>query len=261
MDFNFKKKFGQNFIIDENVIESALSSIELDKETLVIEVGPGAGSLTYKLAKYASKVLCYEIDETLKEILDNNLKEYDNVDIIFDDFLKRDVLKDLEKYEYKKLYVVANLPYYITTPIIVKFIEDKVPVDKIVVMVQKEVGDRFKASPKTKDYGSLTVYLNYYFNVRKVMNVSRNVFLPKPNVDSIIVEFKKKDKLLFLKNEDIFFKLVRDSFTQKRKTLRNNLKGYDLEKIEEILIKYEYSLSTRAEELPLEVFVEIANNI
>jgi len=128
-------------------------------------------------------------------------------------------------------------------------------------MVQKEVGDRFKASPKTKDYGSLTVYLNYYFNVRKVMNVSRNVFLPKPNVDSIIVEFKKKDKLLFLKNEDIFFKLVRDSFTQKRKTLRNNLKGYDLEKIEEILIKYEYSLSTRAEELPLEVFVEIANNI
>jgi len=260
-NFNFKKKFGQNFIIDENVIESALSSIELDKETLVIEVGPGAGSLTYKLAKYASKVLCYEIDETLKEILDNNLKEYDNVDIIFDDFLKRDVLKDLEKYEYKKLYVVANLPYYITTPIIVKFIEDKVPVDKIVVMVQKEVGDRFKASPKTKDYGSLTVYLNYYFNVRKVMNVSRNVFLPKPNVDSIIVEFKKKDKLLFLKNEDIFFKLVRDSFTQKRKTLRNNLKGYDLEKIEEILIKYEYSLSTRAEELPLEVFVEIANNI
>lgn len=260
-NFNFKKKFGQNFIIDENVIESALSSIELDKETLVIEVGPGAGSLTYKLAKYASKVLCYEIDGTLKDILDNNLKEYDNVEIIFDDFLKRDVLKDLEKYEYKKLYVVANLPYYITTPIIVKFIEDKVPVDKIVVMVQKEVGDRFKASPKTKDYGSLTVYLNYYFNVRKVMNVSRNVFLPKPNVDSIIVEFKKKDKLLFLKNEDIFFKLVRDSFTQKRKTLRNNLKGYDLEKIEEILIKYEYSLSTRAEELPLEVFVEIANNI
>lgn len=260
-NFNFKKKFGQNFIIDENVIESALSSIELDKNTLVIEVGPGAGSLTYKLATYASKVLCYEIDETLSDILNNNLKEFDNIEIIFDDFLKRNVLKDIEKYDYDKLYVVANLPYYITTPIIVKFIEDKIPVDKIVVMVQKEVGDRFKALPKTKDYGSLTVYLNYYFNVRKVMNVSRNVFLPKPNVDSIIVEFKKKETLLCLKNEETFFKLVRDSFTQKRKTLKNNLKNYDLEKIEEVLVKNGYSLSIRAEELPLEIFVEISNNI
>lgn len=259
--FNFKKKYGQNFIIDENVIESALRDIEIDKNTFVIEVGPGAGSLTYKLAKYASRVLCYEIDETLKEILDENLKEFNNVKIIYDDFLKRDVSKDLEKEKYDKLYVVANLPYYITTPIIVKFIEDKIPVDKIVVMVQKEVGDRFKAVPKTKDYGSLTVYLNYYFSVRKVMNVSRNVFLPKPNVDSIIVEFKKKEDLLYLKNEDVFFKLVRDAFKQKRKTLRNNLKGYNLEKIEEILKKNSYSLSTRAEELPLEVFVEITNNI
>lgn len=260
-NFNFKKKFGQNFIIDENIIESALSSIEIDKDTLVIEIGPGAGSLTYKLAKYASKVLCYEIDESLKDILNKNLQEFDNIEIIFDDFLKRDVLKDIEGEKYNKLYVVANLPYYITTPIIVKFIEDKMPVDKIVVMVQKEVGDRFKASPKTKDYGSLTVYLNYYFNVRKIMNVSRNVFLPKPNVDSIIVEFKRKESLLPLKNEDVFFKLVRDSFKQKRKTLKNNLNGYDLEKVEEVLKKHSYSLSTRAEELPLEVFVEIANHI
>lgn len=258
-EFHFKKKFGQNFIIDENVIDSALKNVEIDDTTLVIEVGPGAGSLTYKLAGFAKQVLCYEIDSSLKEILDQNLEEYHNIDIIYDDFLKRNVLEDIKHYEYEKLYVVANLPYYITTPIIIKFIEDQIPVDKIVVMVQKEVGDRFKAVPKTKDYGSLTVYLNYYFDVHKVMNVSKNVFLPKPNVDSIIVSFNKKSSLYQLKNEKLFFKLVRDAFTQKRKTIKNNLKDYDLGKIEEVLKNNSFSLSSRAEELPLEVFVELAN--
>jgi 16S rRNA (adenine1518-N6/adenine1519-N6)-dimethyltransferase len=260
-NFLFKKKYGQNFIIDENIIDSALKDINIDKDTLVIEVGPGAGSLTYKLAEQAKNVLCYEIDTTLSKILEQNLNKFNNVDIIYDDFLKRDVIKDIQKYEYKKLYVVANLPYYITTPIIIKFIEDKIPIQKIVVMVQKEVGDRFKAKPKTKEYGSLTVYLNYYFDIRKIMNVSKNVFLPKPNVDSIIVEFKRKDNLLFLNNEELFFKLVRDSFTQKRKTIKNNLKQYDLSKIETVLLKNSYNLNSRAEELPLEVFIEIANNL
>jgi 16S rRNA (adenine1518-N6/adenine1519-N6)-dimethyltransferase len=257
--FSFKKKYGQNFIVDENIIDSALKDIEIDQDTFVIEIGPGAGSLTYKLAALSKNVLCYEIDSSLESILQENLKEFNNVTIIYDDFLKRNIKEDIRAYQYKKCYVVANLPYYITTPIITKFIEDHIEVDKIVVMVQKEVGDRFRAVPKTKDYGSLTVYLNYYFDIRKVMNVSRNVFLPKPNVDSIIVEFKKKESLIPLKNEQLFFQLVRDSFKQKRKTLRNNLKEYDLQKIEKVLQKYSYSLATRAEELSLEIFIEMAN--
>lgn len=260
-NFNLKKMYGQNFIIDENIINNIILSSNIDKDTLVIEIGPGAGSLTYKLSEFAKNVICYEIDTTIKELLADNLSNKDNVEIIFKDFLKADVFDDIKKYEYKKLYVVANLPYYITTPIIIKFIEEEIPVDKIVVMVQKEVGDRFKAKPNTKDYNSLSVYLNYYFDVRKLLDVSRNVFIPKPNVDSIVVEFSKKEKLYELNNSKVFFKLVKDSFVQKRKTLKNNLKGYNLEKIENILKKYNFNLSVRAEQLPIEVFVDIANNL
>lgn len=260
-NFNLKKKFGQNFIVDENIINSIMSKSGVDKNTLVIEIGPGAGSLTYKLGKYAKNVLCYEIDTTLKDVLKNNLSDLDNVEVNYIDFLKADVLNDLKKYEYDKLYVVANLPYYITTPIIIKIIEDKIPVSKLVVMVQKEVGDRFKAVPKTKDYGSLSVYINYYFNVKKLLDVSRNVFIPKPNIDSIVVEFERKEESIKVKDEDIFFKLIRDSFNQKRKTLRNNLKGYDLEKIENVLKKHNLDLTVRAEALPIEIFVEMADAI
>ena len=260
-NFNLKKMFGQNFIIDENIINNIIRSANIDKDTLVIEIGPGAGSLTYKLSKYAKNVLCYEIDITLKELLLDNLKDCNNVDIIFKDFLKANVLDDIKKYDYKKLYVVANLPYYITTPIIMKFIEDSIPVEKIVVMVQKEVGDRFKAEPNTKEYKSLSIYLNYYFNVKKLLDVSKNVFIPKPNVDSIVVEFFKKENLYELKNKHLFFKLVKDSFVQKRKTIKNYLRNYDLEKIKEVLNKYNYDLSVRAEQLPIEVFVDIANNL
>ena len=260
-NFNLKKMFGQNFIIDENIISNIITKSQIDKDTLVIEIGPGAGSLTYALSKYAKNVLCYEIDTTLKELLNDNLSTCNNVDIIFKDFLKANVFADIKKYDYKKLYVVANLPYYITTPIIIKFIEDEIPVDKLVVMVQKEVGDRFKATPNTKDYNSLSIYLNYYFDVKKILDVSKNVFIPKPNVDSIVVEFSKKENLYQLKDKRVFFKLVRDSFTQKRKTLKNNLKGYDLEKVEEVLNKYNFDLSVRAEQLPIEVFVDIANSL
>ncbi len=259
--FGFKKKFGQNFIIDVNVINSIVDKSEIDKETLVIEIGPGAGSLTYGLATKAKNVLCYEIDTTLKDILNSNLSDFSNVDVIYEDFLKVDVNNELKKYDYNKLYVVANLPYYITTPIILKLIEDKIPVDKIVVMVQKEVGDRFKAKPGTKDYGSLSIFLKYYFEVNKILDVSRNVFMPKPNVDSIVVEFKKVNSKIDVKNEELFFKIVKESFTQKRKTLRNNLKGYDLEKINEVLAKHGYALSVRAEQLTIEVFADIANSL
>ena len=260
-NFNLKKMYGQNFIIDENIIDAIINKASIDTNTLVIEVGPGAGSLTYKLSKFAKNVLCYEVDTTLKDLLKDNLCDCDNLEIIYKDFLKVNIIDDIKKYKYNKLYVVANLPYYITTPIITKFIEENIPVDKIVVMVQKEVGDRFKAKPNTKDYNSLSIYLNYYFDTKKILDVSKNVFIPKPNVDSIVIEFIKKENKYKLKNESLFFKLVKDSFTQKRKNLRNNLKKYNLEKIEEVLKKHNLDLSARAEQIPIEIFIEIANNL
>lgn len=260
-NFSFKKKFGQNFIIDDNIINAIVNKSEIDNNTLVIEIGVGAGALTTKLSDTAKNVLCYEIDESLKEILDVTLKDKNNVEIIYEDFLKANVLNDIKKYSYTKLYVIANLPYYITTPIIMKMIEDKLNIDKIVVMVQKEVGDRFKAKPNTKEYNSLSIFLNYHYDIKKLMDVSRNVFMPKPNVDSIVVEFSKKQINYEVKNEELFYKLIKDSFVQKRKTLKNNLKNYDLEKIDSILKKYNFDLNVRAEQLPIDIFIDIANNL
>ena len=260
-DFKFKKKFGQNFIVDQNIIDKIINESGVDRDTMVIEIGPGAGSLTYKLANSCKNVLCYEIDDSLRDILSSNLSGLSNVCVKYCDFMEADVLADLREYSYSKLYVVANLPYYITTPIIMKIIEDKIPVEKIVVMVQKEVGDRFKAVPGSRDYGSLSVFLNYYFDVSKLMDVSRNIFIPKPNVDSIVVEFSRKKSIFSLENEDLFFRLVRDSFKQKRKTLRNNLHDYDLDKVLSVLSRHGYDLSVRAEALSIDIFVEIANNL
>lgn len=260
-NFKFKKKYGQNFIIDENVINKIVENSNIDKNTLVIEIGPGAGSLTKKLAQNAKQVLCYEIDETLKTVLNDLVIEFNNIDIFYQDFLKSNVLDDLKQYQYEQLYIVANLPYYITTPIIMKVIEDNIPVDKIVVMVQKEVGDRFKATPGTKDYNSLSIFLNYYFDISKLMDVSRNVFLPKPNVDSIVVEFKKNKKNYNIKDEKLFFQLIHDSFQQKRKTIKNNLNKYDLKTVENVLKKYNFDLNSRAEQIPIYVFADISNEI
>lgn len=258
-NFNFKKKFGQNFIVDKNIIHSIIKKSNIDKDTLVIEIGPGAGSLTAQLDKVSGHVIAYEIDKNLKPILEK--QNLNNTTIIYEDFLKRNISEDLKNYNYSKTYVVANLPYYITTPIIIKLIEDKLNIDKIVVMVQKEVGNRFKANPNTKEYNSLSIFLNYYFTVEKILDVSKNVFIPKPNVDSIVVSFTKKENKIKLKNEQIFFKLVRDSFKQKRKTLKNNLKGYNLEKIENILKKHNLDLTVRAEAISIEIFAEIANEL
>lgn len=260
-NFKFKKKYGQNFIIDENIINKIVENSNIDKNTLVIEIGPGAGSLTKKLAQNAKQVLCYEIDETLQIVLNDLVMEFNNIDIFYQDFLKSNILDDLKQYQYEKLYIVANLPYYITTPIIMKVIEDNIPVDKIVVMVQKEVGDRFKATPGTKDYNSLSIFLNYYFDISKLMDVSRNVFLPKPNVDSIVVEFKKNKKNYNIKNEKLFFQLIHDSFQQKRKTIKNNLNKYDLKIVENVLKKYNFDLNSRAEQIPIYVFADISNEI
>ena len=251
-NFKFKKQFGQNFLIDNNVINKIVSDIEVFPNSLVIEIGCGDGRLTKYLCDKFDFVLGYEIDLEVKEDLYKNLDNYDNYEIIFDDFLKRDVINDLLNKSYDNLYVIANLPYYITTPIIEKLTLLNLNVQLIRVMVQKEVGERFTALPGSKNYGSITVYLNFV--------VSRNCFLPKPNVDSIIISFYKKDKL-FVKDEMFFYKLVRDSFKYKRKTIRNNLKNYDLDVIQKVLNKYNFDLSVRAEQLDVSIFCDIANSL
>ena len=259
MEHIFKKKFGQNFLQDKNIITKIANVANTSSNDLIIEVGPGAGALTEQLVE-KSKVLAYEIDKDLETTLKEKFKNK-NFQVIFDDFLNRDIKSDIKEIEYENLYVIANLPYYITTPIITKIIDEKINVEKMVLMVQKEVGERFGAKVGTKDYSSITIFLNYYFYIKKEFIVSRNSFYPKPNVDSIIISFTKKENKFDVKNEEIFFKLVRDSFVQKRKTLKNNLKEYNFEKVEEILIKNNLPKDVRAENIPIEVFVEISNNL
>lgn len=259
IEHNFKKKFGQNFLKDKNIITKIANVVETNKKDLIIEIGPGAGALTEELVK-KSQVLAYEIDKDLEETLINKFKD-NNFNIIFDDFLKRNLKEDLSQIKYDKLYVIANLPYYITTPIINKIINEKINVQEMVLMVQKEVGERFSAKLGTKDYSSITIFLNYYFDIKKEFIVSRNSFYPAPNVDSIIISLRKKEKKYNVKNEEIFFKLIRDSFVQKRKTLKNNLKEYNFLEIGKILQENNLPLDVRAENVPIEVFVEISNNL
>ena len=258
-NFKFKKSFGQNFLQDKNVIHQIVDKTKILENSLVIEVGPGSGALTKELANVAKQVISYEIDERLEEVLDENLKDYNNIQVIYDDFLNRNIKDDIKDDQYDYIYFVANIPYYITTPIVEKLIESKIDFKSITMMIQKEVADRFSAHPKTKDYGSITVFLNYYFNIEKLLYVSRNAFMPKPNVDSEVIALRKKDNIRKANNEELFFKLVRDSFRFKRKNIRNNLKSYDLEKVEEVLKKYNKDLTTRAEELELNIFIDLAD--
>lgn len=262
-DFKFKKKYGQNFLKNDSIPRKIVECSKIKEDSLVIEVGPGAGILTRMLADNPNvkQVLAYEIDTSLEEILDTNLCDKNNVCVIYDDFLNRNIKKDLADYKYSHLYVIANLPYYITTPILMKLIEDELDLEKIVIMIQKEVAQRFSAKPDTKDYSSISVFLNYFFDIKKEINVDRNLFNPRPNVDSMVISLTKKEKTLDVKDKDVFFKLVRDSFKFKRKTLRNNLKGYDLDKVSKVLEKYKLDLTVRAEHLPIEIFIDISNNL
>jgi 16S rRNA (adenine1518-N6/adenine1519-N6)-dimethyltransferase len=259
-NFNFKKKYGQNFLKDYNIINKIVDGSLVDKDTLVIEIGPGGGALSEKIIPRCGYAILYEIDTSLQDYLEEKLK-YDNYKIIFKDFLEANILEDIKDYKYSKMYVVANLPYYITTPIISKFINDKVFPDKMVIMVQREVADRLSASVGSKDYGSLTVFLNYYYAINKLIDVSRNCFVPQPNVDSAVVVMELKNDRLEVSNEELFHQIVRDSFQFKRKNIRNNLKNYDLNIISKVLEKYGYDLGVRAENLELEVFIDIANEI
>lgn len=260
IEHNFKKKFGQNFINDNNIINKIIDASNVEKDSLIIEIGPGAGALTKKLVE-KGKVLAYEIDTDLEGYLLETFKDYENIDFIFEDFLDRDIKEDIKKYSYSKLYVIANLPYYITTPIINKIISSGINIYKIVIMVQKEVGDRFCAKVGTKDYSSITVFLNYYFDIKKEFVVSRNAFYPRPNVDSIVISLTRKNNNYEVKDENKLFELIRESFKYKRKNLKNNLKKYDFAKIEHVLNTFGMDQNARAEQLTLEQFIEISNVI
>lgn len=258
MQFNFKKKFGQNFLNSDVIKSKIVSTLDFNENDLVIEIGPGIGALTKIIEFKNPNLLCYEIDMETKPYLDKIINEKGNV--IFDDFLNRNVIDDIKNIEYDNLYIIGNLPYYITTPIILKVIEDNIPLKEMTIMIQKEVADRFSAKPGSREYGSITVLLNYFFDIERKFVVNRNYFTPSPNVDSEVIKLIKKEN-----NDEIDFnkfnKLIKDSFHMKRKNIRNNLKEYDLEKIDSILKNFGYTIQDRAEQLPLEVFIEITKNI
>lgn len=259
--FDYKKNLGQNFLQDKNIIDKIVNAPDYGDNNLVIEIGPGAGALTKELLKKVDRAILYEVDTRLEKILNKELSTFVNYELIFDDFLNRDVNKDISKYDFDNLYIVANLPYYITTPIITKIINDKIPTNEIVIMIQKEVADRFSAKPGSKEYGQITVFLNYFFDIDNVCNVSKNCFFPKPKVDSAVIKMKRKESNDYIKNFDVFNKLVKDSFRFKRKNIKNNLVGYDLDIISNILTKYGFDINTRSENIPYNVFVEIANEL
>lgn len=259
-NFEYKKSLGQNFLQDQNIINKIASSLTPSKNDLIIEIGPGAGALTKELVKKECDVICFEIDKRLENIL-NKLESDNNLKVIFEDFLKVNIKTYIDTKKYDKLYFVGNLPYYITTAIINKIIKESNPYE-IVIMVQKEVAERFNATPGSREYGSLSVFLQYNFEIEKVCDVNKKCFEPIPKVDSTVIKFKTTSKYKEkVKNEDKFYKIIKDSFTHKRKNLRNNLMNYDLSKIEEILKKYNKDLTSRAESLTIEEFIEISNNL
>ena len=261
-NFDFKKTLGQNFLKDDNIVNKIVNATEYKKNNLVIEIGPGAGSLTKKLLPKVDKAILYEIDTRLERILNKELAEYDNYTIIFDDFLNRNVNDDLSNYCFDNLYIVANLPYYITTPIVSKFVMETIPANEIVIMIQKEVAERLSAPVGTKEYGQITVLLNYHFNIEKIIDVDRKSFYPTPNVDSAVIKMIRKDNLEDLTSFEHFDKLVKDSFQFKRKTIKNNLiNKYNLDIVSKVLEKYGYDLSMRSEKIPYYVFVEISNEL
>ena len=254
-NFRYKKEYGQNFIKDDNIIDKIVRFSEIDNSSVVIEIGPGGGSLSKKIIPLANYAILYEIDERLKDYLHDILSKYDNYELIFGDFLKQDLSNIRKKYTDKKIQVVANLPYYITTPIITKLLSEIYP-DRIIIMVQKEVATRLSSSFGSKDYGMISVLLGSRYRIKKLFDVSRKCFIPEPNVDSSVICLDKCD-LLGNVPADTFERFIKDAFKYKRKNLKNNLKGYDLDKIEKILNQYNFSLANRAEDIPVKVFIEI----
>ena len=263
--FSFKKNFGQNFLVDERVLGKIVSSAEISKDDVVIEVGPGIGTLTQALAKEAYKVVAVEIDTTLVPILGELLSDFDNIEIINEDILKVDVNAIAEKYPDKKIKMVANLPYYITTPIIMNVLENHIHVESITVMIQKEVAYRMKAQPSTKDYGSLSLAVQYYCEPYLVANVPQNCFMPRPNVDSAVIKLTVMDKpKVQVNNEKFMFEFIKAAFSQRRKTLVNCIFSSGLltlskDEIGKMLNGLGYDERVRGESLTLEDYGKITD--
>ena len=264
--FAFQKKFGQNFLIDSNVLESITRGAEITKDDFVLEIGPGIGTMTQYLCEAARQVVAVEIDKMLIPILEDTLSEYDNVEVINQDVLKVDI-KSLaeEKNNGKPIKVVANLPYYITTPIIMGLFESGVPIDSITIMVQKEVADRMQTGPGSKDYGALSLAVQYYATAKVILNVSATCFMPRPNVDSAVIKLTRhKEPTVNVADEKLMFKIIRASFNQRRKTLVNGLKNspelsFSKEQIVKAIEKIGKPETIRGEALTLEEFAELAN--
>lgn len=264
--FNFQKKFGQNFLIDEHVIHKIINGAQVTKDDFVLEIGPGIGTMTQYLAEAAREVAAVEIDKKLIPILGETLSEYDNVTIINEDILKVDIgALALERNAGKPIKVVANLPYYITTPIIMGLFESHVPIDNITVMVQKEVADRMKVGPGSKDYGALSLAVQYYAKPYLVANVPANCFIPRPNVDSAVIRLTRHESpAVEVENEALMFNMIRASFNQRRKTLQNGLKNSGLfpvskEEIIEVIKEAGLPETVRGEALTLEQFARLSN--
>lgn len=268
--FTFKKSLGQNFLIDTNILNNIVDHAEITPESGVIEIGAGIGALTEQLAKRCKKVLAFEIDQRLLPILEDTLSPYPHVSVVHQDFLKADVHQAIETYlqEVKDIAIVANLPYYVTTPIIMKCLEDHLPFRSMVIMMQKEVGSRITAKPRTKDYGSLSIAIQYYTTAEIVMNVPKTVFIPQPNVDSAVVKLTKRDQpVVAVKDEQFFFNIVKFSFAQRRKTILNNLVSQlengkeKKERIMAALEKAEIDPTRRGETLTIEEFAKLSDGL
>lgn len=265
-DFYFKKKFGQNFLTDHNILTKITETADLSKEVNVIEIGPGIGSLSQYLLEEAAEVMAFEIDKSLIPILEETMAPYDNFTLVSADILKVDLLSEIQKFKNPNLpiKVVANLPYYITTPILMHLIESKIPFSEFVVMMQKEVADRIAASPKTKAYGSLSIAVQYYMEASVAFIVPRTVFIPAPNVDSAILKMvRREEPLVEVEDEEWFFKTMHSSFVHRRKTLMNNMQAAfgkeSKPEIEKLLAQAEISPTIRGEALSIEEFAKLAD--
>lgn len=265
-EFAFQKKFGQNFLIDTHVLDKIIRAAGVTKEDMVLEIGPGIGTMTQCLAEAADRVVAVEIDSNLIPILKDTLKDYDNITVINEDILKVDIKKLAEEYNGgRPIKVVANLPYYITTPIIMGLFESEVPIDNITVMVQKEVADRMQTGPGSKDYGALSLAVQYYAEPYIVANVPPNCFIPRPNVGSAVIRLTRHQKPpVEVKDSGLMFRLIRASFNQRRKTLQNGLNNsselhYSKEQIARAIESLGVPATVRGEALTLEQFARLAN--
>lgn len=257
IDHKFKKQYGQNFLMDKNILDKISSSICPSENDLIIEIGPGSGNLTKKLKEYRANLVCFEIDKTLDKYL--NLLVDAKTKIVYEDFMNVNLDEFVKKYNYENIYVIANIPYYITTPIIEKITFSNIRVKSLLLMVQKEVADRLSSTNGNREYGYITVLLNAFYDINKLFNVNKNSFYPVPNVDSAIIKLDSKECNIL--NFEKFNRLIKNAFRFKRKTLKNNLIGYDLELINNLLGEYGFSLSNRAEDVPVEVYINIANKL